>query len=195
MRNFRRNLRCRYRERIKNLIINEKALPSQGAPFPFHMVTISPATAQEQIGIVRSLFVEYQRWLNVSLCFQGFDNELAGLPGKYAPPKGRLYLAEENGIAAGCIALRPMDEEGVCEMKRLYVKEEFRGKGIGRQLAVKIISDARGIGYRVMRLDTLQRMESARTLYTTLGFKIIPPYYHNPMEGVVYMELTLTESR
>jgi ribosomal protein S18 acetylase RimI-like enzyme len=158
-------------------------------------MNILPAHTPDQIEIVRSLFVEYQRWLNVSLCFQGFDSELAELPGKYAPPKGRLYLAEEQGIIAGCIALRPMDEEGICEMKRLYVKEEFRGKGIGRQLAGKIISDAREIGYTVMRLDTLQRMESARKLYTALGFTIIPPYYHNPMEEVVYMELSMTESQ
>lgn len=152
---------------------------------------IIPAISPEQIEIVRSLFREYQQWLNFSLCFQGFDKELAELPGKYAPPKGRLYLAEEKEKIAGCIALRPMDEEGVCEMKRLYVREEFRGKKIGRLLTEKILADAKAMGYRVMRLDTLQRMETARALYTKLGFKIIPAYYNNPMDEVVYMELKL----
>ena len=157
------------------------------------MTTIIPAITPEQIENIRSLFIEYPdlSGLNFSLCFQGFDKELAGLPGKYAPPKGRLYLAEHDGTTAGCIALRPMDEEDVCEMKRLYVREEFRGKGIGRLLTEKILSDAKTIGYHTMRLDTLQRMEAARTLYAKLGFKIIPAYYDNPMEEVVYMELKL----
>lgn len=152
---------------------------------------IIPAVTHQQIESVRSLFIEYQQWLKFSLCFQGFDQELAGLPGKYAPPKGRLYLAEVNGSTAGCIALRPMDEEGICEMKRLYVKEEFRGDGVGRLLTEKVLEEAKAIGYRSVRLDTLQRMESARSLYTKLGFTIIPRYYDNPMEEVVYMELTL----
>ena len=155
-------------------------------------ITIIDATVPERILAARNLFVEYQRWLNFSLCFQGFDKELAELPGKYAPPKGRLYIAEYDGGTAGCIALRPMEEEGMCEMKRLYVKDEFRGKGIGRMLAEKILADAQQIGYSVMRLDTLQRMETARLLYTKLGFKVIPAYYDNPMEEVVYMELHLT---
>ena len=127
-------------------------------------VNIVPAATQDEIKTIRALFVEYQQWLNFSLCFQGFDKELAGLPGKYAPPKGRLYLAECERTIAGCIALRPMDEEGVCEMKRLFVKEEFRGKKIGRILTEKILADAKAIGYRTMRLDTLQRMETARAL-------------------------------
>ncbi|MDD8018180.1 MAG: GNAT family N-acetyltransferase [Bacteroidota bacterium] len=152
---------------------------------------IIPAITPEQIESVRSLFIEYQQWLNFSLCFQGFDEELASLPGKYAPPKGRLYLTEDEGKIAGCIALRPMEEEGICEMKRLYVREEFRGKKIGRLLTEKILSDAKSIGYHSMRLDTLQRMETARTLYAKLGFKIIPAYYNNPMDAVVYMEKQL----
>lgn len=155
------------------------------------MTTLLPVTTPEQIEIVRKLFIEYQQWLNFSLCFQGFDKELADLPGKYTPPKGRLYLAEVDGTTAGCIALRPMDEEGVCEMKRLYVRDAFRGKKLGRVLTEKILADAKEIGYRTMRLDTLQRMETARTLYTKLGFKIIPAYYNNPMNEVVYMELQL----
>lgn len=155
------------------------------------MTTLTLATSPAQIETIRSLFTEYQQWLNFSLCFQGFDKELAGLPGKYAAPNGRLYLAEYDGAIAGCIALRPMDDEGVCEMKRLFVREEFRGKKIGKLLVDTILADAKAIGYRTMRLDTLQRMETARALYTKLGFKIIPAYYNNPMDEVVYMELKL----
>lgn len=155
-------------------------------------ITIIDATVPERIPTVRNLFIEYQRWLNFSLCFQGFDKELAELPGKYAPPKGRIYIATVAENIAGCIAVRPMDEKGICEMKRLFVREEFRGLGIGRLLAERILADARQIGYRTMRLDTLQRMETARALYTTLGFNVIPAYYDNPMEEVVYMELHLT---
>jgi len=155
-------------------------------------IKIISAATPEHIHAVRSLFTEYQQWLNFSLCFQGFDKELAELPGKYAPPKGRIYLASVAENIAGCIALRPMDEEGICEMKRLFVRKEFRGKGIGKMLAERTIADAQQIGYRAMRLDTLQRMESARALYTILGFKVIPAYYDNPMDEVVYMELQLT---
>lgn len=154
-------------------------------------IKILSATTPDQIETIRSLFVEYQQWLNFSLCFQGFDQELALLPGKYSPPNGRLYLAESNGIIAGCIALRPMNEEGISEMKRLFVREEYRGKGIGKILIEKIITDAKEIGYSAMRLDTLQRMETARSLYAKLGFTIISAYYDNPMDEVVYMELKL----
>jgi len=157
-------------------------------------IKIFSATSPAHVEIIRSLFIEYQQWLNFSLCFQGFDKELAELPGTYAEPKGRLYLAECNGKIAGCIALRPMNEEGVCEMKRLFVREEFRGKKIGRILAEKILADAKAIGYHTMRLDTLQRMEAARALYKKLGFNIIPAYYNNPMNEVVYMELKLSEA-
>ncbi|MFZ4620629.1 MAG: GNAT family N-acetyltransferase [Bacteroidota bacterium] len=154
-------------------------------------IQLIPVTTAEQIATIRTLFLEYQQWLNFSLCFQGFDKELAGLPGKYAPPAGRLYLAEFEGTIAGCIALRPMEESGVCEMKRLFVREEFRGKGIGKFLTKTILSDAVEIGYRTMRLDTLQRMETARALYKNLGFTEVPAYYHNPLESVIYMELAL----
>ena len=157
-------------------------------------IKIITAATPEHIRTVRLLFMEYQNWLNFSLCFQGFDKELAELPGKYAPPKGRIYIASVADTIAGCIALRPMDEEGICEMKRLFVRDEFRGKGIGKMLAERIIADAQQIGYRTMRLDTLQRMETARILYAQLGFKIIPAYYNNPMDEVVYMELPLTGS-
>lgn len=154
-------------------------------------IKIFAAISPKHIEMIRSLFIEYQQWLNFSLCFQGFDKELAELPGKYAEPKGRLYLAKCNGAIAGCIALRPMDDELVCEMKRLFVREPFRGKKIGKLLTEKILADAKAIGYRIMRLDTLQRMETARSLYTKLGFTVIPPYYNNPMDEVVYMELLL----
>lgn len=154
-------------------------------------IRIIPAHTPQYTPSVRQLFTEYQQWLNFSLCFQGFDKELADLPGKYAPPRGRVYLAFHVEHIAGCIALRPMEEEGICEMKRLYVRDQFRGKGIGRMLAERIIDDARQIGYCTMRLDTLQRMETARALYSTLGFNVIPAYYDNPMEEVVYMELHL----
>ncbi len=154
-------------------------------------LSLIPASSAEQIETIRTLFLEYQQWLNFSLCFQGFDKELAALPGKYEPPSGRLYLAECDGRAAGCIALRPMEESGVCEMKRLYVREEFRGKGIGKYLTKTVLGDAIEIGYHTMRLDTLQRMETARALYTSLGFTEVPAYYHNPLDGVVYMELRL----
>ncbi len=156
-----------------------------------HEIKIISAIAPEQIETIRTLFTEYQRWLNFSLCFQGFDQELAQLPGKYAKPKGRLYIAEYDSKTAGCIALRPMKDEGVCEMKRLFVREEFRGRGIGKILVEKILSDAKETGYHMMRLDTLQRMETARALYKKLGFAVIPAYYNNPMDEVVYMELKL----
>jgi putative acetyltransferase len=159
-------------------------------PLPGH-ITLTPAITTDHIATIRTLFTEYQSWLNFSLCFQGFDQELALLPGKYSKPHGRLYIAEYDGAIAGCIALRPMDEQGICEMKRLFVREEFRGKGIGKILAEQVVTDATEIGYHTMRLDTLQRMETARSLYATLGFVIIPAYYNNPMDEVVYMELKL----
>jgi ribosomal protein S18 acetylase RimI-like enzyme len=155
------------------------------------MTIIRLAESPDDIGMIRTLFTEYQQWLNFSLCFQGFDQELSELPGKYAPPLGRLYLAEVDGAVCGCIALRPMDEPGVCEMKRLYVREEFRGRTIGKLLTERIVSDAKAIGYHTMRLDTLQRMETARSLYRQLGFTDIPAYYNNPLDDVVYLELNL----
>jgi ribosomal protein S18 acetylase RimI-like enzyme len=125
------------------------------------------------------------------LCFQNFDQEYASLPGKYAAPRGRLLLAEADGRAAGCIALRSL-EEGVCEMKRLYVRPEFRGLGIGRQLAEMVISEAKEIGYFAMRLDTMEdKMQSAVALYRALGFYEIGPYTTNPVAGAKFMQLDL----
>jgi GNAT superfamily N-acetyltransferase len=144
-----------------------------------------------QIAQVRELFLEYANSLGFSLCFQNFDKELAGLPGDYAPPDGRLFLAEYEGQSAGCIALHKL-EPGICEMKRLYLRAAFRGKGLGRALAEHLIAEARGIGYRHMRLDTVEPvMKGAVVLYRQLGFKEIEPYRSNPIEGAMYMELSL----
>lgn len=149
------------------------------------------AQSAEDIRTVRGLFDEYVSWLGVSLCFQNFDKEVAGLPGEYAPPSGRLYLAVENDEAAGCIALRKIGA-GICEMKRLYVRREFRGTGLGRKLTERILADARAIGYERIRLDTIPgKMDQAIALYRSLGFKDIAPYYDNPYEDVAYMEMEL----
>jgi GNAT superfamily N-acetyltransferase len=128
----------------------------------------------------------------MSLCFQGFEEELATLPGKYASPKGRFLLAYSDDKLAGCIALRPLPEEGVCEMKRLFVRDGFRGQQIGRHLIERVIDEARAIGYSKMRLDTHpEKMGKAVDLYRSNGFVEIPPYYENPHQGVLFMELAL----
>jgi GNAT superfamily N-acetyltransferase len=139
----------------------------------------------------RELFQEYAQSLGVSLCFQNFEQELAGLPGHYAPPDGRLLLAEYDGQLAGCVALHKW-ESGVCEMKRLYLRPSFRGKGLGRAIAEKIIAEARNIGYRRMRLDTIEPlMKDAVEMYRKLGLREIAPYRPNPIAGAMYMELQL----
>ncbi|HKY26663.1 MAG TPA: GNAT family N-acetyltransferase [Pyrinomonadaceae bacterium] len=149
------------------------------------------AETPEQIELARKLFEEYAAWVEISLCFQNFDQELAGLPGDYTPPSGRLLLAYEEDQLAGCIALREL-ENGACEMKRLYLRPNFRGRGFGRELAEKIIDEARRIGYKRMCLDTLPgRMDHALSLYRSLGFKEISPYYVNPVPGATFMELLL----
>ena len=154
-------------------------------------VEIKQAETAADIGLARGLFREYEAWLGLDLCFQGFEEELEGLPGKYAPPTGRLYLAHVDGTAAGCIALRPL-EPGICEMKRLYVNERFRGMQIGRSLIESVLDDARTIGYTAMRLDTFPpKMGTAVQLYESYGFREIPPYYNNPNDGVLFMELAL----
>jgi len=149
------------------------------------------AESPAQIAQARELLLEYAKSLGFSLCFQSFDQELAGLPGDYALPDGRLLLAEYDGRLAGCVVLHKLEPE-TCEMKRLYLRPQFRGKGLGRMLAETIISEARKIGYRRMRLDTVEPiMKDAVALYRLLGFKEIAPYRPNPIEGAMYMELEL----
>jgi ribosomal protein S18 acetylase RimI-like enzyme len=154
-------------------------------------LTIRPAASSADIGQIRELFLEYAQSLGFSLCFQNFDQELASLPGDYAPPEGRLLLAEYAGKSAGCIALHKIAPE-ICEMKRLYLCPQFRGLGIGRRLVETLIAEARRIGYRKMRLDTVEpKMQDAVALYRRFGFQEITPYRVNPIEGALYMELTL----
>ncbi len=159
-------------------------------------IAIREAVTAQDIALARALFVEYARWLDVDLCFQGFDRELETLPGAYAAPRGRLLLAGAPNDAFGCIALRPLEISGTAagtlgEVKRLYVQPARRAGGWGRRLAETLVGEARAIGYRELRLDTLEWMADARRLYGRLGFRECPPYYHNPLPGVVYMALTL----
>jgi putative acetyltransferase len=154
-------------------------------------LTFSQAESFTQIVQARELFLEYAQSLGFDLCFQNFDQELAGLPGDYAPPEGRLLLAEYDGQLAACVALHKLGPD-TCEMKRLYLRPQFRGKGLGRTLAERIIAEARQIGYRRMRLDTVEPvMKDAVAMYRKLGFKEIAPYRPNPMAGTLYMELEL----
>src|SRR4051812_25784875 len=141
------------------------------------MLTVSQAESEEDLAIARELFSEYAESLGFSLCFQSFEAELAGLPGKYAPPSGCLLIARNHpqGTVMGCIALRKLDEQ-TCEMKRLYVKPEARGNGVGWGLALTLLDQASGLGYTRMRLDTVPgKMDSAIAMYGALGFKEIPP--------------------
>jgi putative acetyltransferase len=144
-----------------------------------------------QVAQARELFREYAQSLGVNLCFQNFEQELAGLPGHYAPPDGRLLLAEYEGQLAGCVALHKW-ETGICEMKRLYLRPSFRGRRLGRVLAETIIAEARNLGYQRMRLDTIEPlMKDAVEMYRKLGFREIAPYRPNPIAGAMYMELQL----
>jgi GNAT superfamily N-acetyltransferase len=155
------------------------------------MIHIAQAEIAEQIESARLLFREYETWLGLDLCFQGFEAELNALPGKYAKPDGRLYLAYSDESLAGCIALRKL-EAGVCEMKRLFVRDNFRGFGLGNLLIEKLIADAKEIGYKKMRLDTHPpKMGKAVKLYESHGFCPILPYYDNPHDDVLFMELSL----
>ncbi len=150
-----------------------------------------PALSEPEISICRELFLEYADWLGFDLCFQGFESELADLPGKYAEPEGRLYLAYLDDEPVGCICLRPL-EDNICEMKRLYLRSEARGSGLGRILIERLIADAKEIGYTAMRLDTYPpKMAAAVKLYREYGFREIAAYYDNPHKGVLYMELSL----
>jgi GNAT superfamily N-acetyltransferase len=156
-------------------------------------LSMTQASSPAQIAQVRELFLEYAQSLGFSLCFQNFDQELAGLPGDYSPPEGRLLLAEYEGRVAGCVALHKL-EPGICEMKRLYLRLAFRGKGLGRRLAEAILEEARSIGYQRLRLDTVEPvMKDAVALYRALGFREVAPYRANPMEGTLYLELSLND--
>jgi GNAT superfamily N-acetyltransferase len=153
--------------------------------------SVFQAESVSRIAQARELFLEYAKSLGFSLCFQNFDQELAGLPGDYSPPDGRLLLAEHESKLAGCVALHKINAH-VCEMKRLYLCPQFRGKGLGRALAERIIAEARQIGYQSMRLDTVEPvMKDAVVMYRRLGFREIPAYRANPMPGTLYMELQL----
>lgn len=159
-----------------------------------HSIDIAAALTPDVLEDVRAIFREYAASLNVDLCFQGFEDELANLPGDYAEPRGALLLARVDGQIAGCCALRPLDNAdypNACEMKRLFVRTAFRGLGLGRQLAEAIMDAARIAGYAYVLLDTLDDMEAARTLYEDLGFVDIPPYYHNPIAGAHYLKAEL----
>jgi len=151
---------------------------------------ILPADTPERIELVRTLFREYAEATGACECFQGFAREIAGLPGEYAPPTGQLLLAQANDQTTGCVALRRLDDD-ISEMKRLYVRPEFRGRRLGRRLAEAIIAAARRIGYRAMRLDTLPSMVTACALYQALGFRPVPRYNDTPGEGVIHLELKL----
>lgn len=153
-------------------------------------IVLTRAEGAPDMDIVRDLFREYADWLRVDLCFQDFEAELAGLPGAYAPPHGGLWLARVDGKVAGTIAFRPL-EEGTCEMKRLWVRDEYRRLGLGRRLAVTCVRAARDAGYAAMCLDTLGHMTTARTLYENLGFTEIPAYYDNPLDDVRTMRRDL----
>lgn len=169
-------------------------------------VEIIPAHAPEFIPTIRTLFREYEAWLGIDLCFQSFEEELAALPGAYAPPSGRLLLAVDSTAAAppqspadgealsrsalGCICLRRISDE-VCEMKRLFVRPTARGQKLGSRLAESLFTEARAAGYRRIRLDTLPKMSDAIRLYHSLGFTPIPPYYNSPIPGTLFLELSL----
>ena len=168
-----------------------KPVSSSSAVSGVKGLSFAQAESPAQIAHVRELFLEYAQSLGFSLCFQNFDTELAGLPGDYAPPEGRLLLAEYEGQLAGCAALHRF-EDGICEMKRLYLRPQFRGKGVGRFLADSIIREARRIGYQRMRLDTVEPvMKDAVAMYRRIGFREISPYCSNPIAGALYMELQL----
>ena len=153
--------------------------------------SIREATTAADIDLARALFVEYAQWLKVDLCFQGFTDELRTLPGAYSAPRGRLLVAGGKGAAFACIALRPLAEGGVGEVKRLYVQPAHRGEGWGGRLVAAILAAASAAGYDELRLDTLEWMDAARALYERAGFATCPPYYDNPLSGVVYMSLRL----
>jgi len=155
------------------------------------MAQIRRAQSPADLDAARQLFREYVDSLNFALDFQDFEREMENLPGPYAPPDGTILLAQANDEPAGVVAVQPLDEDGVCEMKRLYVRPEHRNEGVGRRLAEAILDVARDLGYNVMRLDTVASMAAARSLYRSLGFEERSPYYDNPLDDAVYMERSL----
>ncbi|MBX7249246.1 MAG: GNAT family N-acetyltransferase [Caulobacteraceae bacterium] len=156
-------------------------------------ITVHLAGANRDLADIVRLFRAYEASIDTDLCFQGFDAEVASLPGKYAPPKGALLMARTpRGQPIGCVAVRPIEGDGVCEMKRLYVAPEGRGAGLGKALMQAAIGEARRIGYREIRLDTLPSMTTAQALYRAAGFVRIAPYYGTPVGGTVFMSLDLT---
>lgn len=159
------------------------------------MLKIIHAESPEHIVAARAMIEEYAAHLGFNLCFQGFEEEMRTMPGKYARPQGRLLLALWDERLAGVIALRPLQENGLCEMKRLFVRPEFRGHAIGRALAERLIVEAKEIGYTRMQLDTVPgRMDQAITMYRELGFKETAPYYKTPVRETIFMELTLQDA-
>lgn len=160
--------------------------PNLAAPKADAPVMIAEACEPEDVSAARQLFLDYAAWLNVDLCFQGFESEMAQFPEGY----DRILLAKADGRPAGAVGLRRLSA-GICEMKRLYVPEAFRGLGLGRALCVRLLEEARGLGYHAMRLDTLDRLTEALALYRSLGFVDCPAYYDNPLSGVVYLEKSL----
>ncbi|WP_306250470.1 GNAT family N-acetyltransferase [Parvularcula sp. IMCC14364] len=154
--------------------------------------TIEPVRNATDLKVAARLFCEYAEDLGEDLCFQGFEQELATLPGCYAPPEGDIFLAKlADGTPAGCVAFRPMADVAICEMKRMYVPPAGRGQGIGRALVKKVLAAARAAGYHIMRLDTLPRLEAALHLYADAGFSQTSAYYQNPLPGVVYLQKQL----
>jgi len=155
------------------------------------VIEIVPVRDRAIIEAIREIFQEYEDSLGFRLDFQNFQEELEALPGEYAPPAGELFVARVDGALAGCVALRPLSGP-VCELKRLYVRPEFRGRGLGRKLCEIVLEQARRIGYQAIRLDTVESMNQARRLYCSLGFKPIPSYRLNPLAGAEYFELDLS---
>ena len=153
-------------------------------------IELREAVAPADVAACRELLVEYQRGLGVSLCFQDFEAELAGLPGDYAPPRGRLVLATSKGRPAGCVALRPLFHRDA-EMKRLYVRSQYRGSGLGRLLVTTVIQSARDLGYETLKLDTLPQMRAAQRMYESLGFRDTAAYNDNPIDGTRFLALEL----
>lgn len=154
------------------------------------MVSVVPAATADHLEQVRSLFREYAQWVDEPCCFAGFEQELAALPGEYAPPAGQIFLAVDGNDAAGCVALRPHDPASG-EMKRLYVRDRYRGSGLGRRLAERVLAAARDQGYARLVLDTLPRMSEAISLYRALGFREIGPYAPAPTPGAIFFALSL----